>query len=93
MQYDNTKLSLRTAWDRSVKWDLPLYPGKCSHLPIGQPPIAPLTFADGKPVEMVESAKDFGVFIGSFSKPSLQCEAAYARAPTTFSMIVEDSQY
>ncbi len=56
-QYDNTEFSLRTAWYWSVKWELPLNPDKCCHLPIGQPPMAPLTFADGKSVEM-ESAKD-----------------------------------
>ncbi len=55
-QYDNTELSLCTAWDWSVKWDLPLNLDKCCHLPIGQPPIAPLTFADGKSVGIVESA-------------------------------------
>ncbi len=52
-----------------------------------EPPIAPLTFADGKSVEMVESAKDLGVFIDSSFKPSLQCKDAYARAQATFFMI------
>ncbi len=28
-QYENTELSLRTAWDCSVKWDIPLNPEKC----------------------------------------------------------------
>ncbi len=70
-----------------MKWDLPLNPDKCCHLPIGQPPIAPLTFADGKSVEMVEAAKDLGVFIDSSFKPSLQCKEAYARARATFFMI------
>ncbi len=56
-------MSLRTAGDWSVKLDLPLNPDKCCHLPIGQPPTAPLTFAVGKSVEMVESAKDLGVFL------------------------------
>ncbi len=86
-QYDNTELSLRTAWDWSVKLDLPLNPDKCCHVPIGQPPIAPLTFADGKSVEMVESAKDLGVSIDSSFKPSLQCKEAFARARATFYMI------
>ncbi len=57
------------------------------HLLIGQPPIAPLTFTDGKSVEMVESAKDLGVFTDSSFKPSLQCKEAYARARATFFMI------
>ncbi len=52
-----------------------------------KPPIAPLTFADGKSVEMVESAKDLRVFIDSSFKPSLQCKEAYARARATFFMI------
>ncbi len=87
IQYDNTELSLRTAWDWSVKWNLPLHPDKCCYLPIGQPQIAPLTFADGKSVEMVESATNLGDFIESSFKPSLQCKEAYARAPATFFMI------
>ncbi len=86
-QYDNTELSIRTAYDCSVQWDLPLYPDKCCHFPIGQPPIAPLTFADEKSVEMVESAKDLGVFIDSALKPSLQWKEAYARARATFFMM------
>ncbi len=48
-QYDDTERSLRTAWDWSVKWELPLNPDKCCHLPMGQPPIDPLTFADRAP--------------------------------------------
>ncbi len=44
------------------------------------------TFADGKSVEMVESAKDLGVFIVSSFKPSLQCKEAYACAPATVFM-------
>ncbi len=62
-------------------------PDKCCHLPIGQPPITPLTFADGKSVEMVESAKDLGVFTASTFKPSLKCKDAYARGRATFFMI------
>ncbi len=69
-QFDTTERSLRTAWDWSVKWDLPLNPDKGCHLPIGQPLIAPLTFADWKSVEMVDPAKDLGVFIdSSFKEP------------------------
>ncbi len=45
---------------------------------------APLTFADGKSVEMVESAKDLEVFIDSSFKPSLPCKEAYDRARATF---------
>ncbi len=47
----------------------------------------PLTFATGKSVEMVKSAKDLGDFIDSSFKPSLQCKEAYARARATFFMI------
>ncbi len=32
-QNDYTELRLRTAWDSSVKLDLPLNPDKCCHLP------------------------------------------------------------
>ncbi len=70
-----------------MRWDVPLNPEKCCHLPIGQPPIVPLAFADGKSLEMVESAKDLGVFIDSSFKPSLQCKEAYARSRTTFFII------
>ncbi len=65
-QYNNTELSLLSAWDWSVTWDLPLNSSKCFHLPIGQPPTTPLTFADGTPVALVETAKDLGVAIDTF---------------------------
>ncbi len=50
-------------------------------------PIAPMTFADPKSVEIVESVKDIGVFIDSSFKPSLQCKAAYVRSRATLLMI------
>ncbi len=52
-------------------------PSKCCHLPIGQPPTTPLTFADGTPVAMVDTAKDLGVAIDTSYKPSLQCREGF----------------
>ncbi len=86
-QYNNTELSLRSAWDWSVTWALPLNPSKCCHLPIGQPPTVPLTFADGTPVAMVETAKDLGVAIDTSFKPSLQCREGFSRARAVLFMM------
>ncbi len=54
---------------------------------LGQPTTTPLTFADGNSVEILESAKEIGVYIDSSSKPLLHCKEAYAPARATIFMM------
>ncbi len=81
-----TELSLRSVWEWLVTWDLPINQSKYCHLPIGQPPTTPLTFADGTPVAMVETAKDLVVAIDTFFK-SLLCREGFSRARAVFFMM------
>ncbi len=83
-QYNNTELSLRSAWDWSVTWDLPLNPSKCCHLLTGQPPTTPLIFADGIPVAVFEMTKDLEVTIGTSFMPYLQCRKWFSHARAIF---------
>ncbi len=86
-QYNNTEMSLHSACDWSVTWDLPLHPSECGHLPIGQPQNTPLTFTDNALDAIIEMAKDMGIVIDTFVKPSLQCREGFSRARAVYLMM------
>ncbi len=78
---------LRSAWDWSVMWHLPLNPRTCCRPPIWQPTPSPLALTDGFPGAMVETAKDFGVAIDASFTPSLQCREGFLHARAVFFMM------
>ncbi len=79
------KLRAYGAHGKVVEWIQSFLAQRSFRVRVPSPP--PAASRRDRSLEMVESAKDLGVFNDSSFKPSLQCKEAYARARANFFMM------